>query len=177
MKVQLSRFFGAESRIANTPSRSSMEWRRDLRIVLAEVHRYLTANIDTDPIHLRMLESGFAAAYVALDTEDFWPGYVEGITRITLCLMGNYPDHRKRKLGSKRTEHYKLDQDRTPVFGRNADQRLHTLFWTAPGIVELKMPPFEALHNFRRQAGSKIPLAEFLSWYKRNYPDDYAKVF
>jgi hypothetical protein len=177
MRVQLSRLFSANSRIANVSERTDADWRRDLRLVLAELHRYLIANIDTDIIHLHMLESGFLAAYAGLDADNFWPSYVEGITRIMLCLMGNYPDHRDRKSGSKSTDHYKLDKDRAPIFIQNAEQRLHMLLWSASGLAELKKPPFEALHEFRAEVGFHPPVTDFLAWYKRHYPIDYGKVF
>jgi hypothetical protein len=129
MRVQLARLFGADSRIAKATNRSDKDWQRDLQLVLSELYRYLEANIDTDLIHLRMLESGFYAAHQGLQGEDFWPAYAEGITRIVLCLMGGYPDHRKCKANSKKkAAHYKLDNDRSTIFARNADQRLHTYF-------------------------------------------------
>jgi hypothetical protein len=177
MQVQLSRLFGADSRMATSTARSDAEWRRDLKVVLIELYQYMDANINTDPTHRRMLDSGFAAADLALQGEDFWPGYLEGITRIALCLMGSYPDHRKRKGGSKKGDHYELNNDRAVTFSQNAAQRIHALCWTAPGIVELTKSPFEALHEFRDEVGLEVPIKEFLTWYKGRYPADYLKVF
>jgi hypothetical protein len=99
MEVQLARLFGAASAEAKMKSRSPAQWKRTLRGVLLELFRYLEANVETDDVHWPMLHSGLAAAYESLKGSDFWPGYVEGITRLALILMGDYPDHRKRKEG------------------------------------------------------------------------------
>jgi len=101
LQVQLGRLFGAASSEASRSSRTPTEWRRTLRRVLHEIDRYLIANVDTDDLHLQMLQSGLFAADEALKEEDFWPGYVEGITRVLLLLLGDYPDHRRRRGGRR----------------------------------------------------------------------------
>ena len=55
MKIQLARLFGEGSRIAKADVRSDAEWRRDLKLVLDEVYRYLKENIETDIIHSLMM--------------------------------------------------------------------------------------------------------------------------
>jgi hypothetical protein len=97
MAVQLGRLFGAASREATNKTRTPAQWKMTLRKVLSELSGYLEANVDTDEVHRGMLRSGLAAAYHSLEEDDFWPGYVEGITRITLVLMGDYPGHQKRR--------------------------------------------------------------------------------
>jgi len=177
MQVQLSRLFGSESRIASRSERSDAEWKRDLKLVLAEIWDYLDTNIETDIVHRRMIHSGFMAADHALTEEIFWPGYVEGITRILLCLLGDYPDHRKRKTGTKKSGHYRLSKDRSLTFTQTRKQRSHMLFWSAPALLELQSTPLTALHDFRDEVGLDVPIEEFVSWYKARHPEDYLKVF
>jgi hypothetical protein len=178
MIVQLSRLFGEKSKIAKKNTRSDTEWRRDLNLVLAELWNYFDSNVETDTVHRVMLHSGFAAATHALSIEEnFWPGYVEGITRILLCLLGDYPDHRKRKTGSKKEDHYRLSNDRSVGFLQTNKQKLHMLCWAAPALLELSAMPLNVFHDFRNDVGFEVPQEEFLSWYKENYPDDYLKVF
>ena len=64
--MQLGRLFGAGSSEASKPSRTSTEWRRTLKRVLHELDRYLISNVDTDELHLQMLQSGLLAADEAL---------------------------------------------------------------------------------------------------------------
>ena len=92
--------------------RSSGEWRKTLRAVLHELDCYIAHNVDTDELHRMMLLSGLAGADESLKEENFWPGYAEGITRLALVLLGDYPDHRRRKRGRKEDDHYKLDLHR-----------------------------------------------------------------
>ncbi len=70
----------------------------------------MVANVHSDDIHRLELNAGLYAARMSLETEDFWPGYVEGITRFALTLMGHYPDHHKRKGGRKWEGYYCLSQ-------------------------------------------------------------------
>jgi hypothetical protein len=177
MQVQLSRLFGKDSKIASSNTRSNAEWKRDLKLVLVEIWNYLDANVETDIVHRLMLESGFSAAHLALTQEDFWPGYTEGVTRILLCLLGDYPDHRKRKRGSKKESHYKLNDNRSLTFIQSNNQKQHMLFWSAPALLNLRGQPINEIHEFRNEVGFEVPITEFMNWYKQKYPDDYLKVF
>jgi hypothetical protein len=125
-----------------------------------------------------MLHSGLFAADEALKEEDFWPGYVEGITRVLLLLMGDYPDHRRRRTGRREVDHYKLDRLRSRFWTQSHHQRLLTLL--AAGQTEfpvLSRNPREVLSEFRRLHGFKPGYREFLDWYRKVLPADYAAVF
>jgi hypothetical protein len=178
MKVQLARLFGAESSEAKMESRSSAQWKSTLRGVLEELFRYLKANIETDEVHWPMLRSGLFAAHESLKGKDFWPGYVEGITRLALILMGDYPDHHKRKLGRKPQDHYQLSRYRSVQYVQTSNQKLKTLV-DAPSMVgiELSKDAYAALREFRGVAGYKVGYKEFFRWYRKKYPQDYAAVF
>jgi hypothetical protein len=71
-----------------------------------------------------------AAADESLKDEDFWLGYAEGITRLALVLLGDYPDHRKRKPGRKKDSHYKLNACRSSQWMQAPQQRFGAL-WAA----------------------------------------------
>src|SRR5260370_19420386 len=162
MRVQLSRLFGNGSRVGKATTRSDREWRRDLLSVIKEIDRYLSANIRTDSVHLLMLHSGLFAADESLKQKDFWPAYAEGITRLALILMGDYPDHRRRKGGRKDDTHYKLARMRSCYYTQSDLQKLHTLI-AAPHIgIALQSNPDAALHEFRRQFGLKPGHDQFL---------------
>jgi hypothetical protein len=177
MKVQLARLFGSGSAAAKMKSRSVQQWKRTLLNILAELDRYLAANVETDDVHLLMLHSGLYAAHESLKDENFWPGYVEGITRFALLLMGDYPDHRRRKGGRKHDNHYHLGRLRSVRYIQNARQKLSTLA-AAPQVgIALSMPPYEALMEFRRQYGSRPGYDKFFKWYRQSFPRDYAAVF
>lgn len=178
LQVQFERLFGAASSEALRSKRTPAEWRRTLRRVLHEIDRYLIANIDTDELHLQMLQSGLFAADESLKEEDFWPGYAEGITRVLLLLMGDYPDHRKRQTGRRKTDHYKLDRLRSLFWTQNSRQRLNTLLAAGQtGFPRLSRHPREVLSEFRKLHGFKLGYREFLDWYRKVLPGDYAALF
>jgi hypothetical protein len=178
VSVQLARLFGTESRIATRDLRTPAEWRATLRKVVREVGRYLDANVESDEVHMMMLYSGLAAAEESLKEDDFWPAYVEGITRLALTLMGDCPDHRKRKWGAKRKEHYRLRRMRSVRYCQDELQRVRTLLTTsAVGFPKLSINPRDALGEFRELYGPRGTYIEFFRWYRKTYPEDYVAVF
>jgi hypothetical protein len=178
MKIQLARLFGSLSKEAMAEKRTDTEWRKTLKSVLREIDRYIAQNVDTDELHLSMLLSGLASADESLKQETFWPGYAEGITRLVLTLLGDYPDHRGRKPGRKTEGHYRLDRFRTLHWIQTVDQRMNTLLAAyMVGFQKLSRPPREVLNDFRQQFGFAPGYREFLDWYRKTYPQDYAVLF
>lgn len=179
--IQMAKLFGASSAEAATASRTPAQWRRSLKKLVEELFRYTEANIATDDAHWFMLLSCFAAANESLKEPDFWPGYTEAITRLSLLLLGDYPDHRKRKVGKKRADHYLLSHHRSLHFLQSADQRLRVLFAAhalrSVGYPELSTSPRDALSAFRAEHGYAAGYREFFRWYKLHYAQDYALVF
>ena len=176
--IQLARLFGSESKEARQQMRTPNQWKRTLRRVLHELDRYVTANVDTDALHQMILASGLYAADQALREEDFWSGYVEGITRFALALLGDYPDHHRRKRGGKSAGHYRLDRCRSLRYIQNHDQRLATLIAAGNfGLPGLTVSTRDALAEFRDEVGYRVGYREFLKWYRKRYPQDYAAVF
>ena len=61
---------------------------------------------------------------------------------------------------------------------QNHDQRLATLIaagnFRLPGLSK---PPRKALEEFREECGFRPSFREFLGWYRKRYPGDYAAVF
>jgi hypothetical protein len=177
LAMQIARLFGAKSRhVANL--QDDGRWREILRAVLVELDLYIAANVDTDEFHREILLSGLAGANEALKQEEFWPGYVEGITRLALILLGDYPDHRKRKPGRKDKNHYNLNSCRRVLWDQTPDQRLRTLVQVGnAGFPRLSTHPLDVLREFRSLYGFRPTQADFLEWYRKNYSQDYATVF
>jgi len=175
---QLARLFGDGSAEALKVERTPGEWKKTLRKVLHEIDRYITDNLDTDELHSMMIATGLCAADESLKEEQFWAGYAEGITRVLLTLLGDYPDHRCRSTGAKRKEHYRLDLHRTLCYTQTVDQRFRTLLAAgAFGLPGLSRPPREVLQEFREFFGAQPSQRQFMEWYKKQYPADYTAVF
>ncbi len=179
VQVQLGRLFGSTSVEASKQTRTAAEWKRTLQNILHELKSYIIASVDTDELHANFIASGLLAAEESLKEEEFWPGYAEGLTRIVLVLLGDYPDHRRRKGGAKSSDHYGLQLCRSLHYTQSPEQRFRTL-WAAGrvfGTKRLSRPPQEVLDEFRRRFGNRPTHAHFLRWYKKNFPADYTAVF
>lgn len=178
MQVQLSRLFGSSSKEASQELKTTAEWKDLLEKVLNELYNYLEANIETDEMHFLMLCSCLVASHESLKNDNFWPGYVEGIIRLALILMGDYPDHRRRKGGRKKQDHYKLNLMRTLTYVQDPDQRVRTLFAASrAGVPPLSCNIRDVMWEFRKERGSRASYKEFLRWFREKYPRDYAKMF
>lgn len=178
VQVQLARLFGSESKEAPKTHRTPAEWKTTLRKVLHELDRYVNANVDTDELHAFIIATGLFASDESLKVEDFWPGYVEGITRVLLALLGDYPDHRRRKRGRRSANHYSLGLYRSVHYSQSVEQRFRTLMAAGVfGVPGLSKPPREVLNEFRAQFGSKPTHAHFMRWYKKHFAADYTVVF
>jgi hypothetical protein len=177
MQIQLSRLFGESSAIAKHGT-DDKSLRRTFKFVLREIEQYVDANVDTDELHRIMLQSGLYAANEALKEDDFWVAYVEGITRFALTLLGDYPDQRKRKPGRKNADHYKLDRLRTAGWTQNIEQRFRVLIYVGDlGFPELSRRPWDVLMEFQTRYGYNTSHARFMNWYRKNFSEDYVKVF
>jgi len=178
MQVLLSKLFGASSQKATTTSLKADQCRDVLTQVVDELYFYMDENIQTDELHHLMLLSGLFAAKESLKEEDFYLGYIEGITRFSLLLMGDYPDHRRRKGGRKNSEHYKLNLFRSVAFIQDREQKFRTVLAVDNTVFpKLSTNPCLALDKFRDEYGTKATHRDFLEWYRKKYPDDYAILF
>jgi|MTBAKMStandDraft_1061839.scaffolds.fasta_scaffold31442_2 hypothetical protein len=178
MMIQLSRLFGESSKEAKSNNRTDRQWKKTLQKSLDELLRYTEENIHTDELHWLMICSGFASAHESLNEEEFWPGFVEGIMRVCFLLMGDYPDHRKYKGGKKKAGHYSLDRYREVIYYQNQEKKKNTLYAAGmAGFPQLEVNPRDAISKFREECGYKVGAREFMRWFKKNYPSDYAALF
>jgi hypothetical protein len=174
--VMLARLFGTGSTEARATTRSPTQWKKALRRVDEELLSYLESNIHTDPIHETMLHIALDDAEKALETDDFWPAYSEAIIRLALFLMGDYPDHRARKTGVKRADHYDLRRYRTIVFTRDPEQK-HRSLYLARALGASAFDPRDAWYSYRGRVGRKATRKGFMRWYREKHPGEYAKLF
>lgn len=179
-KVQLSRLFGQNSIEAQKDNRTPAEWKRTLKKILDELYQYLEENVHTDEMHTLMLYSCLCAAHEALKEKDFWPGYLEGITRLSLLLMGDYPDHRRRRGGKKKKNHYRLNYMRSIIYTQSMSQKVRTML-AAPkvGLQGFDIDVRSALSLFREETGLSATYKdkEFIRWFKKRYPNEYSSLF
>ena len=178
MKIQFARLFGQNSQPAKKSEMTPAEWKRTLNRVLQDLEKYLLANVYTDDFHFLLLLSGIQSSAEALKEDDFWPRYAEGITRLALMLMGDYPDHRRRRPGRKANYHYKLNTLRDHFWTHSPEQQFLTLCHAyQTGFLKLQNNPRKVLSDFRARFGYSYGYRDFMKWYRDNYADDYGKVF
>jgi hypothetical protein len=179
LQIQFALLFGDSSKIAKSTELTDPQWRKVLKKSLDEIYNYIKENVTTDELHYMMLYSGLSSAFNALQKDDFfWPGYIEGITRLCLLLLGEYPDHRKRKGGKKNKDHYKLNVHRKLCYAQDADQKVRVL--RASSRIGFLGPSHDfnsIIGEFRSEKGFKASYTDFITWYRRQYPEEYSKLF
>ncbi len=178
MQNQLVGLFGSQSKLVSGKELTAAELKKTLKAVVGELKEYVFTNVDSDESHMMQIASALKSAEEVLKEDDFVVGYIEVITRLALLLLGDYPNHHKRKSGRKTEDFYKLDKLRTLNWVQTPDQRLRTLLKVGDeGVPILSANPRGVLRSFRDQYGYKPTYADFLGWYRRKFPVDYAAVF
>lgn len=180
LKNLLLCLFG-DIKISNKTEKTEKEWRETFLKILKELDQYLKENIETDEFHTLLIHSGLASAHMYIEENKNFDqallGYIEGIIRFSLSILGDLPNHSKRKGGRKKVNHYELNRLRELHYSQSPSQKYHTLILAYQGGFDLKTNPEIAMRNFRNQHGYKKDYGDFLKWYRINYPLDYAKVF
>lgn len=180
LKNLLLRLFG-DIKISNNTEKTEKEWRDIFLKILNELDNYLRENIETDELHILMIHSGLASAHRHIEENENFDqallGYLEGLIRFSLSILGDLPNHSKRKGGRKKDDHYELNRLRKLHYSQSPSQKYYTLILAYKGGFGLKTNPETAMMNFRNQYGYKKDYNDFLKWYRKNYSSDYAKVF
>jgi len=177
MRNQLTRLFGARSAEARKATRTEAEWRRTLRAILKELDRYRRANVHTDSLHDLLLMGALESAKLSLDDESFWPGFVEGLARFALVLMGDYPDHTDRRGTAKSTTYYWLRASRSVHFSQNPAQKVWALREAENFRHLLPKAFWEVEAEFHQQCGYRASRRQFVDWLRTKYPLAYAAMF
>jgi hypothetical protein len=179
LHIQFSRLFGEASKIAKAHELTDPQWRKVLKKLLDEIYHYINENVTTDELHYIMLCSGLASASDSIKNDDFfWPGYIEGITRVCLILLGDYPDHRRRKGGKKTKDHYKLNRHRELYYVQDADRKIRVVSAASRmGFLGNSHEFNTVMGRFRDEKGFKASYRDFIRWYRKRYPEKYSKLF
>ena len=178
MIVMLKKLFGAESIKNDLGILSESQYKNYLSKIIDELFTYLDENVQTDELHKLMLISGLCAAKTSLDKTNYYIGYIEGLIRFSLLLIGEYPEHQNRKGGRKRKNHYKLNLHRSIHYTQNFDQKFRTILSISnTGFPKLSNDPRLTLNRFRDNYGSQASYKDFVEWYRKEYPIDYSKIF
>jgi hypothetical protein len=177
--IQFSRLFGESSKIAKAQELTDRQWRKVLKKLLDEIYRYIEENVTTDELHYVMLCSGLVSASKSIENDEiFWPGYVEGITRLCLLLIGDYPDHRRRKGGKKSHDHYKLNHHRKLCYAQDNDQKVRVIrAATRIGFLGHNHDFNSIMTEFRSEKGFNASFSDFIRWYRVRYHKEYSKLF
>jgi hypothetical protein len=173
----LGRLFGVASREARRVERNPDEWKATLRRIVLELDLYLQENVATDAAHAELIRKCMESALRSLDLDDFWPGLAGGLMMLAFVLMGDPPDHRRRRGGRKTPRHYQLTVHRSLAYARTSEQRFRTLLAAKRSGAQLSRNPLELWWEFRRREGPGTTKHKFLQWYRQRHPADYAEVF
>ena len=182
MQEQISSLFGYHSKDAQRYDFSQAELVKLLNKILNELKYYLDKNIDTDSLHYNQLTDSLSllsnSSYKDKRMEEIYFDYIEKFIRFSLLLMGDNPDHRKRKGGRKSKEHYDLSRHRSIIYLQDTDQQFFTMLNASIYFREkFKIDTKKVLRDFRHEKGYKATRKDFINWFKEKYPKEYLVLF
>ncbi|MEW5915526.1 MAG: hypothetical protein AB1762_03940 [Gemmatimonadota bacterium] len=175
----MGRLFGENSSEAAELSRTDAQWRKTILKLLRELDRYQRANIRTDGFHELLLAASLTAAHkAATEDDDIWPGVVEGLVRYALTLMGDWPDHHRRKKGRKAENHYDLGLRRSITYRQDTHQQFLTLYQAVESkSFGVSTPMWQLLSSYYEEFGYTKGERSRIDWFRKKYPEVYARIF
>lgn len=169
--------FGCQSKDSQMYERTEIEWKKLLKKYVIEIQKYLNENIDTDSIHMERLLDAASSSESALKNDEYLPLYIEGLIRLIFTLIGQSPEHYRRKGGRKTKDHYKLDKYRNIIYSQNANQKYQLLYYASRynyiSIRNLKL----VYYDFCKKFGFHEKKRKFINWFKKKYPNDYLRIY
>ncbi len=168
----LQSMFGWGTKIGSSTYLSDSEYKKVIGSILNELEKYLSDNVHTDPNHQEELQKAIKSAQLYFNEEYWWPGVFEGVVRLTLLLMGDFPRHEKYSRGKKDEDFYKLNLHRSVCWIQNSSQRMSMLY-DAERLGKLD----KKLWQLRKEFHENSKYKDFISWFREKYPTEYAKVF
>jgi hypothetical protein len=156
-----------------------VEWRRYCKRLTCELEKYIATNVVTDRDHDGQIRTAISklkrATRPGLDPRLRERILVVALLELSLLLLGDLPNHRKRKK-INRPEHYLLNKYRSLHYSQMADQKAKLLGkFYEPFAVEspVKTRIWNEYDLSRRQIGGS---ARFVEWFHKNYPAEYEKL-
>lgn len=169
--------FGCKSRDSQKYERTEKEWKELLKKYVVEIQEYLNENIETDSIHMERLLAAASSSETALRKEDYLPLYIEGLIRLIFTLIGQSPEHCRRKGGRKAKDHYKLDKYRNICYIQDSQQKYRLLHFASQhhyiSIQHMRSVYYDFCKEFTYYEKKK----KFINWFKEKYSDDYLRIF
>ena len=169
--------FGCQSKDCRKYERTEKEWKELLRKYVVEIQKYLNENIETDSIHMKRLSDAASSSETSLKEENYLPLYIEGLIRLIFTLIGQSPEHDRRKGGRKTKDHYKLDKYRNICYIQDSQQKYHLLHYASHNhfisVQNMRLVYYDFCKEFSYYEKKK----KFINWFKKKYPDDYLRIF
>lgn len=155
---------------------SEREWKNIIKKLLRKLELAIDINVYTDTIHIRNIKHKLQHMRDSLaQKKTVDPELVLALIGLSFELLGGMPDNHTRKYGNK-PHHFKLDQHRSLLYSQVAAQKVWTIFESA------HYDQFKQYYTHQKIADKYYTEfvgkpAEFISWFKRTYPAQYAELF
>jgi hypothetical protein len=177
----LSALFGKLNYHGYVGAVSKSKWQKDLTKVATYLKKSIEFNVHTDTIHrarlLRSCDDLVEKLKKTKTINDINAVTIECLTRLAFLLLGNMPDHWRRR-APYQDRFWRLDGHRSIQYHQTTEQKAYLLIH----LVDIKkefdisIKDYRDLHDaFYR--GFKSKAHPFLLWFKHEYPKIYCEVF
>ncbi len=172
LQDQLQMLFGWSTKIGRSKYLTDSQFKQTAMRVLRELEKYLSANVHSDFSHPEELRLALKSAQGNDNPEYWWPRVFEGLVRLSLLLMGDLPSHEQHTGGRPSKDYYSLKRHRSVCWTQTNLQHIRMLY-TAEYKLSKKIWRFQK--EFAESSDSDN--IDLITWLRKNYPLDYAKVY
>ena len=177
----MSRLFGDDNYHGYVGAVRKPIWKKDLRKIIKYIRKSIELSVDADSFHknrlITLCNSIDNQLSNATLTSQMNLIAIEGLIELAFLLIGNIPDHWRRK-SPYSDKFWGLDGHRRLTYSQSNEQKTYLIIH----IVDIRreytveVEGYEDLHAvFYRKFKGKAH--EFISWFKKNYPNLYCKIF
>ncbi len=179
-EYMMSHLFGKHHYHGHVGSHSKSSWKKDLRKINKYIEKSININVQTDSYHKGMLlylcDCLDEKVSKAKSINEINVSFVETYVRLIFTLLGNFPDHWRRK-APYADRFWELDGHRSLSFSQTDEQKAALVI----NLVDIKkainveLEGHENMHEAFWACNSNP--TKFINWLKAEHPRVYCEIF
>lgn len=170
--------FGEQNYHGYVGSVERTTWKKDMQKIARYIKKAIQLNVHSDNYHrsklIQICEELTEKIKKSNKIEEINILIIQEFTKIIFNLIGNMPNHRRSKRPYN-DSYWKFYGHRNLVYTQNTTQKVW-LILSLGSKIDIALKEYDSLNEvfyFKFRSNKE----KFLSWFKKNYPNQYCEIF